>query len=81
MANGRGLNLVPRIDEHINCLADGELAFRLKRVITSGLELLQESLNIARLVLELEVGDDADIGRLQMGRGVRGRKRTCVRIE
>ena len=79
MANGRGLNLVPRIDEHINCLADGGL--RLTRVIISGLEIHQEVLNVALLVLEHEVSDDADIGRLQMGRGVRGRKRTCVRIE
>ena len=81
MANGSRLNVVSRLYEHNNCLADGELVLRLKRVITSGLELLQEVLNVAGLVLELEVGDDADIGRLQMGRGVRGRKRTCVRIE
>ena len=79
MANGRRLKVVPRLDEHINCLADGELVLRLKNMIISGLE--QGLLNVARLVLELEVGDDAGIGQLQMGRGVRGRKRTCVRIE
>ena len=72
MANGSRLNVVSRLYEHNNCLADGELVLRLKRVITSGLELLQEVLNVAGLVLELEVGDDAGIGRLQMGRDVRG---------
>ena len=72
MANGSRLNVVPRLNEHINFLTNGEIVLRLKRVITSGLELLQEVLNVARFVLELEVGDGAGIGRFHMGCGVRG---------
>ena len=68
MANGRRLNVVTRLDENFNCLADDELVLRLKRLITRGLELLQEVLNVARPVLELEVGDDSGIGRLLMRR-------------
>ena len=76
------MNVATRLDEHINCLADGELILiRLKRVITSGLELLQEVLNVARFVLELEVGDDGGMAGYRWNVVFGGRKRICVRIE
>ena len=62
-------------------MADGELVLRIKRVITSRLELLQKVLNVACLVIEVGVGDDAGIRRMQMRRVVRREERTCVRIE
>ena len=74
MANGRKMNVNPRLDEHISCLADDELVLRLKKVITSGLLLLYLIPNVARLVLKLEAGDGAGIGQLQMKRGARGEK-------
>ena len=66
------LDVVPRINQRVDGQLDVELVAVSQWMVPIAFVFVQQVLDVPGLVLDLEVGDNAGIIRLEMRRGIRG---------